>query len=672
MSSASDLSHLSREALIERILDLQAESNALSRQLRASGRLIDATSPVSGGGGGGHVDPSSSSHTAASSSSHGLRRGSVSMASDAAISPAAARLSTHRLEQQQRKKMFEISMSVMVIENGSALSVPLSAVLDKTYGREDLRDADTPVVGAKFLRDMDSIQTQRFSVGSTSHRNTTGEGGGGNNNGGGGGRMGDVSPSMNLDEEFADAEGIHGSNLLSSGGGGIGRASGLLMRGSGHDDEDDEPLPQDPHSGPTAIADAAAATLAARAGVSRLNLKGGLFLNRDLSLDADAIVSGHTLRLFNQQFGRDANILSPLSSYGNAVYHYIVKTFAVRNGCQHSPDDVEGFGRTLISLCTEVRHILQGEPRHTTMASPCYVFGDLHGNFRDLFYFMDNLISFQDLRYTPHRFMFLGDYVDRGEFSVEVVAYLFAMKVLAPEKVLLLRGNHEDTLVSGDIGGYGNTSFRAQCHGVFGAALGEEVWHRASETFSHLPLTANIDGKIYCTHGGIPRYRGGVDDRMDLLRSADFPPMQSFFQVPEGESQQHQMFRQVGMDTCWADPAENEGKLDKWGFGSNPRGTGVILFGAKAVEDFLDHFGYEYIFRAHQEKADGLKLSKSARVFTIFSTSAYVGHQNGAGVVLVADGKIRLIVKNADTYEEEDREEGDFDDDDDHNDDDGH
>ncbi|ESL06865.1 hypothetical protein TRSC58_05454 [Trypanosoma rangeli SC58] len=353
--------------------------------------------------------------------------------------------------------------------------------------------------------------------------------------------------------------------------------------------------------------------------------------------------------------------LSPLSSHGNAIYHYIVKNFAVRNGCRHSPSDVEGFGRTLCSLCGEVKAILQNEPRHGSAVSPCYVFGDLHGNFLDLFYFLDNLISFQDLRYAPHRFLFLGDYVDRGDFSVEVVAYLFAMKVLAPEKVLLLRGNHEDTLVSGDIAGYGDASFLAQCRNLFGHALGEELWHRASETFAYLPLTANIDGRIFCTHGGIPRYRGGVDDRLQILCRDDFPVFESFFNVPEDESPQARMCRQMAIDTCWADPAEEESTLDKWGFGANPRGSGVILFGSVAVDQFLANYNYEYIFRAHQEKSDGLKLSKSARVFTIFSTSAYVGHENGAGVVLVADGKIRLIIKSADnsaqTADDEEDEE---------------
>ncbi|KAG5510553.1 hypothetical protein JKF63_06850 [Porcisia hertigi] len=638
---SSDLVELSREELISRVLDLQSENHALSRQLRSLvSKRCSASSPTltlhssstsSGGLCALHSDPSGSTGVSPAARQS---NGTLAVSTDVPMSPVADRLSG-QASGPPPAPSFEISMSVIVIENGAALSVPLSSVLDKTYGRQDLRDIDTPVVSSKYIRDADSLQTQRFSVGSAR-----------------GGAGMEASPSINLDEEFADSANSGRPSSALGRGSCLARGGGMNVCGSS-DEVDDEPCPTDPRAGSVGGDAAAASSLAQRAGVAHLNLRRDLLLARDVSLDADAIITNQTLRLFNQHFSRGVNMLSPMSSYGNAVYHYIVKTFAVRNGCEHSPDDVEGFGRTLINLCDEVKHILQDEPRHSTVPSPCYVFGDLHGNFRDLFYFMDNLISFQDLRYTPHRFVFLGDYVDRGEFSVEVVAYLFSMKVLSPQKVLLLRGNHEDTLVSGDISGYGKTSFRSQCHGTFGMALGEEVWQRASKAFSYLPLTANIDHKIYCTHGGIPRYGGGVDDRLDILSSPDFPVMESFFQIPDNETPQHRMYRQIGMDTCWADPAENETELDKFGFGSNPRGTGVILFGSKSVDDFLDHFHFEYIFRAHQEKSDGLKLSKSARVFTIFSTSAYVGHKNGAGVVLVAEGKIRLVVKTADTYEEE-------------------
>ncbi|KEG08353.1 serine/threonine protein phosphatase [Trypanosoma grayi] len=608
-----ELASLRKEELVRRVLEMQQENASLREEMEQlrlrvrSTRHVDVNDPVP------------------------LQRQFNEMCTHAVAGNAST---------AAKNSSYSISFSVMVIENGTAISVPLSSVIDKSYMRPDLREADTPVVGSSWMRD-DSESFARQSTESIAAER---------------------SSSMSTEEPIGRGSELRGFAV--SGGTPVASAAAAAAAVSASGgrpsisleftvgDDANEPAPQDPGSSRMSLSLQLQQLQqqhrrSIRHELRRLSL-GRVLNKRANSLDPDALVSHQTLRTFHQQFLDGYSVMSPLSSYGNAIYHYIVKNFAVRNGCRHNPSDLEGFGRTLCSLCGEVKRILQSEPRHGSVVSPCYVFGDLHGNFWDLFYFLDNLISFQDLRYTPHRFLFLGDYVDRGEFSVEVVAYLFAMKVLAPEKVLLLRGNHEDTLVSGDISGYGNTSFRAQCRSLFGYTLGEELWQRASETFAYLPLTANIDGRIFCTHGGIPRYRGGVDDRLLLLSRDDFPALESLFQVPEGETAQQRACRQMAMDTCWADPAEDESALDKWGFGANPRGSGVILFGSTAVDDFLAHYGFEYIFRAHQEKSDGLKLSKSARVFTIFSTSAYVGHENGAGVVLVADGKIRLIIKNAD------------------------
>ena len=89
-----------------------------------------------------------------------------------------------------------------------------------------------------------------------------------------------------------------------------------------------------------------------------------------------------------------------------------------------------------------VECILASEPRLLKLKSPIYVFGDFHGNIQDLLAF-SRILWPLGMHLTPGSFLFLGDYVDRGAYSIEVLTYLFAQKIMLPDKVFLLRGNHE-------------------------------------------------------------------------------------------------------------------------------------------------------------------------------------------------------------------------------------
>jgi len=245
------------------------------------------------------------------------------------------------------------------------------------------------------------------------------------------------------------------------------------------------------------------------------------------------------------------------------------------------------------------------------------------------------------MRYSEHSFLFLGDYVDRGSCSLECILYLLCLKLLNPKKVFLLRGNHESPEVNGDTDCYGCTSFKFQCQEHFGQEVGFELWALCNEVFTHLPLCATIDQKIFCVHGGIPQYSGGKDDRMEILRDSNFPR----FPLVQCDSADNRKLRALVNDLLWSDPATSHIALDEHGFGPNPRGADIHSFGPQAVDEFCTRFGFQYIFRAHQEKADGLRLSDSARVITIFSTSDYAGHRNGAGCIYVSQKKIRLVIK---------------------------
>ena len=111
------------------------------------------------------------------------------------------------------------------------------------------------------------------------------------------------------------------------------------------------------------------------------------------------------------------------------------------------------------------------------------------------------------------KLLFLGDFVDRGPASLEVALYVMTLKVLYPGHVHLLRGNHETDPVSQDYG------FKAQCQALFGTTRGNRVWWMVGRVFDDLPLAAVVDGKIFCSHGGIPQGEDG-DDRMAFLSNA--------------------------------------------------------------------------------------------------------------------------------------------------------
>lgn len=302
------------------------------------------------------------------------------------------------------------------------------------------------------------------------------------------------------------------------------------------------------------------------------------------------------------------------------------------------------FAQAVLNLCQLAQSVLEKEPLLVRRTSPVYIFGDIHGNYQDLTYFTDKLIPFGEVRYCPCDFVFLGDYIDRGACSIECMCWLLAHKVMAPEKFTLLRGNHESPEVSGDVQTYGSVSFKHQCYTIFGEELGQKVWAGVNSLFKHMSLACILDDRIFCSHGGIPQYYGGPDARISLLEKQGFPrfdEVQSVDNDPETRE-----YRQFVSDLLWSDPAETGAQLNEHGFGENPRGPGITTFGSRAVDSFLQNHNFDYIIRAHQEKANGLRISDNARVLTVFSSSDYGGHQNGAGVLFVGGGKIRMIIKD--------------------------
>ena len=141
-------------------------------------------------------------------------------------------------------------------------------------------------------------------------------------------------------------------------------------------------------------------------------------------------------------------------------------------------------------LCSKAKELFIKEPNIQIVHCPVTVCGDIHGQFHDL------LELFKVGGYSPDtNYLFLGDYVDRGCFSVESVSLLLALKLKYPNRIVLLRGNHESRQTSQMYG------FYDECFKKYGN--NPTIWNTFMDLFDFLPLCALIENKILCLHGGL-------------------------------------------------------------------------------------------------------------------------------------------------------------------------
>ena len=141
------------------------------------------------------------------------------------------------------------------------------------------------------------------------------------------------------------------------------------------------------------------------------------------------------------------------------------------------------------ALCEKAKEILVSEKTVVPVRAPVTICGDLHGQFYDLKELFRIGGDMPDTNY-----LFMGDYVDRGYYSVETVSLLVCLKVRYPNRITILRGNHESKQISQVYG------FYDECHRKYGNA---NVWQFYTDLFDYLPLTAVIEDSIFCTHGGL-------------------------------------------------------------------------------------------------------------------------------------------------------------------------
>ncbi len=260
-----------------------------------------------------------------------------------------------------------------------------------------------------------------------------------------------------------------------------------------------------------------------------------------------------------------------------------------------------------IDLCDRVKLLLAEESNVQPVSSPVTLVGDIHGQFYDL------LELFRISGRLPETaYVFMGDYVDRGHHSVETAQLLFCYKLRYPDRITLIRGNHESRSITQTYG------FYDECLRKYGSV---SVWRSFTETFDFLTLSAVVDGRVLAVHGGLSPEVPTLDDIRKINRNEEIPAEGPF------------------ADLLWSDPEEIEG----WGL--SERGAGWI-FGSKPTSIFCHLNGLELIARAHQLVMEGFQYRFADRnLITVWSAPNYFYRMKNTAAVLKLHDKLDREVR---------------------------
>jgi serine/threonine-protein phosphatase PP1 catalytic subunit len=275
----------------------------------------------------------------------------------------------------------------------------------------------------------------------------------------------------------------------------------------------------------------------------------------------------------------------------------------LRDAEHSSPEDPPPLSNAEITLlCAAARKVLLSQPTLLDLAAPINICGDIHGQFSDLLRIFATAGDPSD----ANRYLFLGDYVDRGSRSVETICLLLAYKVKHPAAFFLLRGNHEDAAVNRCFG------FLAECHR---RGLKDALWKTINGCFHCLPLAALVGKKIFCVHGGLSPEL----ESMDQIRKVRRP-----LEVVPGEG--------LVCDLLWSDP--DAAADDEWEWPENTSRGRSCIFGADKVAYFMEKNGLDMVCRAHEAKQGGYEWFADRKLVTVFSAPNYAGQYDNAGAVM--------------------------------------
>jgi len=283
------------------------------------------------------------------------------------------------------------------------------------------------------------------------------------------------------------------------------------------------------------------------------------------------------------------------------------------------PEALKEAATKVMQLADGARNIMASQPTLNSAPAPCKVYGDIHGQLRDLLHLFGSF-GFPGAPESP-RAVFNGDFVDRGKHQVEVVVLLFALKVAYPTQVYLNRGNHEDRHMNAKYG------FEGQCCSRFGPEFGPQVYNSISNAFLQLPLACVVAERILVLHGGIGDGKWSLSE----LRKVARPLSHEALQAPANKWL---------WNILWSDPIEDDqAGASVFGVHNSPRSKIAVKFGWNVTQAFCARNGLDLIVRSHQSKKGGLgfDVMHNESLIRVFSARDYESNGNDGAVLDIRD-----------------------------------
>jgi len=270
-------------------------------------------------------------------------------------------------------------------------------------------------------------------------------------------------------------------------------------------------------------------------------------------------------------------------------------------------------------LVTEAVEILQKEPSLVHLRAPVKVYGSLHGQFLDLLRLFEMWGAPNDIPgegdIESFDYLFLGNYVDSGTRSLELICTLLALKVKYPDQIVLLRGFHEDRNINLHRG------FAEECRNKLGddPQSPKSIFNLINTAFEMMPLAGVIEDKFLCVHSGIGS---------SWKNLADLEAIRKPLVLMRGSED---ATVQLALEVLLSEPTEKETGVSV----SSSRDGAIIKFGVSRLRRFLADNGLLSVFRGHDTVAEGLEVHWNGELQTIISATDYAGQYKNAGAVLI-------------------------------------